>query len=214
MVDIAHAVHHAVGVIEESVAREPIAECALHEEDPEQNRNVRRGGRCDARRRLAKIQRPAHPVNPHPHRGGEKQDHQEQVAQTLQQRQREDVESDIMPEGTIADVKRHPIDRLQVHVPSAGFAIGGKNREDRGDDHHQQAPWNPIAERANQLGQIDLGHLVGTPHHPQPLAIAVLSNREEAAGGNRDERYQPYRRRKSRPARRRCGRRRRDSRAS
>src|ERR1700730_3789033 len=98
-----------------------------------------------------------------------------------------------MAEGTIANLKRHPIDRFQVNVPTARFAIGGKYREDRGRDEHQQAPWNPIAERADQLGQVDLGHLVGTAHHSQPLAIAALSNRGKAAGSNSDERYYPYR---------------------
>ena len=114
----------------------------------------------------------AHPLNSHPDRGGEEQDHQEQVAETLQQRQREDVEADIIAEGMIADVKRHAMKRLQIDVPCSGLAVGGQDREHCRAHQHQDSPWNPIAEGAQQLGQIDLGHLIGTAHHAQPLAIA------------------------------------------
>ena len=38
---------------------------------------------------------------------------------------------------------------------------------------HQQPPWNTVAERANQLGQIDLGHLLGAAHDMQPLALVA-----------------------------------------
>ncbi len=142
---------------------------------------------------LAKIQRPAHPMDSDSGRRGKKQDQQIEVAETFQQRKLEDVKSYIIPEGMIADVKRHPMERFQVDVPGAGFAIGGKNRDQRGSHQHQQTPWNPIAEGAQQLGQVDLGHLVGPAHHPQSLAVACRgTDRRKTAGGNRDEGNQPH----------------------
>ena len=93
-----------------------------------------------------------------------------------------------MAKGMIADVKRHAMKSFQEDVPCGGFAIGGKYREHGGADQHQQPPWDAIAEGAQQLRQIDLGHLVGSPHHPQPFALAgCRTYRRKTTGHNRDE---------------------------
>ena len=148
--------------------------------------------RRHARRRLLEVECAARPVNRDRHSGRQHYQHQEQVAHFLEQRHREDVEADVVAEGLLDDSERHAVESLEVSVPARRLALGREQREQGragGDDH---APRHALAERANQLGQIDLDHLVGAAHDAQPFTVAAAANRDQPADEDRAERDQPH----------------------
>ncbi len=118
--------------------------------------------------------------------------HQEQIAHLLEQRHREDVKADIVAECLLDDPERHPVESLQVDIPARGLALRREQREHGRAARDDHAPRHALAERADQLGQIDLDHLVGTAHDAQPLVIAARADRNQPADEDRDECDQPH----------------------
>ena len=148
---------------------------------------MRRRARRHARRRFLEVERAARPVDRDRHSGREHDQHQEQIADFLEQRHREDVEADIVAERLLDDSERHAVEPFEVNIPASGLALRREQREHcgaAGDDH---APRHALAERANQLGQIDLDHLVGASHDAQPFVIAARADRNQPADEDRDE---------------------------
>ena len=110
----------------------------------------------------------------------------ENVGGDSQHRQREDIEREVLAKSRIRVAKGHRIKPLEVGVPRRRLARGREQAKQGRRAKHQQPPRNPVAERANQLGQIDLGHLLGAAHDMEPLALLAQAQRDKAAGANRD----------------------------
>ncbi len=56
----------------------------------------------------------------------EKQDQHEEIAQSFEQRQRENIETDVAAEAGLLQAERHTFERLEVDVPTGRFALRGK----------------------------------------------------------------------------------------
>ncbi len=183
-IDVAESEHDAVGMQQQVEAAEPVAHRALDEEQSQQDRQMSRGARRNPRRRFLEVERAARPIDRDRHPGREHDQHQEQIAHLLEQGHREDVEADVVAERLLDDSERHAVESLQVDVPAGGLALRREQRQHCSAARDDHAPRHAFAERANQLGQIDLDHLVGTAHDAQPLVIAARADRNQPADEN------------------------------
>src|SRR3984893_5539622 len=171
MIDVTEPKNDAVGMEKELIAPEPVIHRALKEKDSQQNREMRRARKRNLRRRFAEIERTARPIDRCCHCCREKQNQQEQISPIFQERQHKNVKADVTVKVRLFEPERHTIERLQINVPTPGFALCREERQYRRTAHHHQMPWHAVAERADELRQVYLDHFFGSAHDPQAFAL-------------------------------------------
>ena len=91
-----------------------------------------------------------HEVNRSGHQGAQEQDQQQPVLERDVDRQRKQVEADVVVEQRIVLAVRHLIDEPQDQVPLAGLAHRDQQSDDESDGQDEQTPQQPAAMRVRR----------------------------------------------------------------